>query len=127
MGMKVLSEAVDHAQFTDGSGASGTLKLTRKLPKGAIFLYSKVQVVEAFLGDTSAVLLIGDGSDADRYNTGTPSVFTLAADGVEMGPPGGNRFHAAVQEITLTVTGGSDWGAITAGKLKLKLYYIATQ
>jgi hypothetical protein len=44
------------------------------LPIGATVISSLVTAVVAFVGDTSAALTIGDGTDVDRYNTGTPPV-----------------------------------------------------
>lgn len=123
----VLTETVDYDDFTDGGAAVGTYQLTAgSIPAGAIFLYSKVLVPTGFAGNTSAVLVIGDGSDADRYNTGTPSVFATAAAGVEMGDPSGNQFHTAAVTPTLTVTSASDFTSVSAGQLTVSLYYIPT-
>lgn len=120
-----ITQTALSSQFTDGGGASGTLVLTSQIPAGAIFLYSVATVNVAFSGDTTAVLTIGDGSDVDRYNTGTPSVFTTGAK--EMGNPSGNRFHPSAQSVTLTITGGTDFGAVNPlGSVTVDLYYLAT-
>ena len=37
-----------------------------------------------------------DGSDVDRYNTGTPSVFTTAA-AIDVGAPGRRMSHVALE------------------------------
>lgn len=122
----VLEEAFDHADFTDGGGAAGTIQFAGTVPAGAVLLGSKVLVTEGFAGDTSAVLTIGDGSDVDRYNTGTPDVFTTAAAGVESGVPSGNKLLTADNQPTLTVTANADWGSVTAGKLTVSIYYLQT-
>lgn len=121
-----ITQTVDFDDFTDGGGAAGTLQMDDSIPAGAIFLYSKVLVPAGFAGDTSAVLVIGDGSDVDRYNTGTPSVFATAATGVEMGDPSGGQFHTAAVQPTLTVTSGSDFGSVSAGQLVVTLFYLPT-
>lgn len=121
-----LEEQFDHADFTDGGGAAGTIQFTGELPKGALVLAAKVTVEEGFAGDTSAALTIGDGSDADRYNTGTIDVFSTAADGVEAGVPSGNLLLTAANRPTLTVTANADWGSVTAGKVTVTIYYIQT-
>jgi hypothetical protein len=121
-----ISQTVDYDDFTDGGAAVGTLQMDDSIPAGAIFLYSKVAVPAGFVGDTSAVLIIGDGSDTDRYNTGTPSVFATAATGVEMGAPSGNQFHTAAVQPTLTVTTDSDFSSVSGGTLVVTLYYIPT-
>lgn len=121
----VITETVLISAFTDGGAADGTKTLATQLPAGSVFQYSLVTVNVACSGDTTAVLIIGDGSDGDRYNTGTPSVFTTGVK--DMGAPSGNRFHSAAQTVTLTVTGGSDFGAVnTAGSITVSLYYLQT-
>lgn len=123
----VLAETVNYDDFTDGGAAVGTYTMAAgSIPAGAVFLYSKVLVPAGFAGDTSAALTIGDGSDADRYNTGTPSVFATAATGVEMGDPSGGQFHTAAVTPVLTVTSGSDYTSVSAGQLTVSLYFIRT-
>lgn len=120
-----ISQTILKSAFTDGGSTSGTKTMTTQIPAGAIFLYSEVIVNVAFSGDTSAVLTIGDGSDVDRYNTGTPSIFTTGAK--EMGAPSGTRYHAAAQTVTLTVTSAADFTNVnTAGSITVNLYYLGT-
>lgn len=120
-----ISQTVLKSAFTDGGSTSGTKTLTTQIPAGAIYLYSVVTVNVAFSGDTSAVIVIGDGSDVDRYNTGTPSIFTTGAK--EMGAPSGTRYHAAAQTVTLTVTSAADFTNVNVlGSITVDLYYIAT-
>jgi len=122
--VKSVTEVVNLADFTDGGAAVGTKQLSVVIPQDAVFLAAAVKVPVAFLGDTSAVLIIGDGSDTDRYNTGTPSVFAVAANGVAMGIPSGAMVHTAAVKPTLTVTTAADWGSVTSGRLIVTLYYI---
>jgi hypothetical protein len=120
-----ISQTVLISAFTDGGGASGTKTLSTQIPAGAIYLHSRVLVNVAVSGDTTAVLTIGDGSDVDRYNTGTPSVFTTGQK--DMGVPSGVRDHLVATTVTLTVTTGSDFGLANAlGSITVDLYYIAT-
>lgn len=122
----VLEETVDHADFTDGGGAVGTIQLTGSVPKGAVLLGLKLLVPEGFAGDTSATAQIGDGTDVDRYMTGTPNVFATAADGVEAGVPSGDLLLTADNQPTVTVTTNADWGSVTAGQLTIAIYFIET-
>ena len=120
-----ITQTVLISEFTDGGGASGTLALSTQIPAGAIFLRSRVLVNVALSGDTTATLTIGDGSDADRYNTGTPSVLTTGQK--DMGAPSGAADHTAAATVTLTVTGGSDFGLVNVlGSITVDLYYVAT-
>jgi len=119
-----LEQQFDHADFADGGGAAGTIQFTGSVPKGAVVLGTKVTVEEGFAGDDSAALTIGDGSDADRYNTSTIDVFSTAADGVQSGVPSGTKLLTAANSPTLTVTTGADWGSVTAGKVTVAIYYV---
>lgn len=120
-----LTETVAYSAFTDGGSTSGTYDLTvGTVPAGATVLGAAVTAVTGFTGDTSAVITIGDGTDADRYNTGTPSVFATAANGVSVGAPSGTTYHAAEKTVTLTVTSGSDFTSVAAGSVTVELTYM---
>jgi hypothetical protein len=120
----VLEQQFDHEEFTDGSGAAGTVTFRGSIPKGAVVLGTKVTVEEGFAGDDSAALTIGDGSTADRYNTDTIDVFSTAADGVESGIPSGDLLLTAENQPVLTVTAGADWGSVTAGIVTVSIYFV---
>lgn len=124
--LRKITETVLYSQFTDGGSTSGTYTLTAgTIPAGAIVLFSSVSAITGFTGDTSAVITIGDGTDVDRYNTGTPSVFTTAANGVSVGAPSGTQYHTAGKSVVLTVTSATDFGAVAAGSVTVNLYYLA--
>ena len=110
------------ADFTDGGSTSGTYEYTTDIPKGAVVTRTLITDVTGFAGDTSAVITIGDGTDEDRYNTGTPDVFTTATD-IDAGVVSGTAYHAAAATPTLTVTSGSDFGAVTAGSVTVTIFY----
>jgi hypothetical protein len=93
------------------------------LPIGATVISSLVTSVVAFAGDTSAVLTIGDGTDVDRYNTGTPSVFA-AANQITAGIPSGVREHNAAIKPVLTVTSAADFTNVTGGALTVRIVYM---
>lgn len=122
-GVQCIAETVALADFTDGGGAAGTYQLSQAIPQGALVLNALVVDVTGFTGDTSAVLTIGDGSDADRYNTGTPSVFATA-NMVAMGAPSGTTIHTAAANVTLTVTSAADFTSVSAGQLTVKIWYL---
>lgn len=99
------------AAFTDGGAAVGTLTYASVIPLGAVVRAVYVSNVVAWSGDTSAVITFGDGSDVDRYNTGTPSIFA-DAEAVVMGVPSGVKEHVAAKGLVLTVTSASDFTTI---------------
>lgn len=123
-----IRETVALADFTDGTAAVGTYNLAETIPAGAWVLRAVLRNVTGFAGDTSAVITVGDGdgtggTDVDRYNTGTPSVFSTAV-AIDLGAPSGTQIHTAAATVRLAVTAGSDWGAVTAGALTVSIYFL---
>lgn len=118
----LISQRVAYTDFTDGGAAAGTKALANQIPAGAEVVKTNVTNVTGFAGNTSAALIVGDGTDTDRYNTGTPSVFATAGS-IAAGVPSGTRDHTAAATVTLTVTGASDFTAINAGALTITIFY----
>jgi hypothetical protein len=113
--------------FTDGGSTSGTLVLGLTIPAGALYVQTLYSGLVGFAGDTTAVAILGDGSDTDRYVTSTANFFTTAAAGVAAGAPSGTAFHAsAVSTVTLTVTSSSDFTLVKtngAGSVVVTMLY----
>jgi hypothetical protein len=123
--MVKFSETIAYTDFTDSTGVTGTYVMTEgSIPVGATVLFASCEAITGFAGDTSATIQIGDGTDADRYSTGTPSVFTTAAGGIALGVPSGVQYHAVAKDVTVTVTAATDWGGVTAGSVTISLYYL---
>ncbi len=118
----VITETVARADFTDGGSTSGTYALKTQVPIGAYVERCFLVDVTGFTGDTSAVIIVGDGTDTDRYNTGTPSVFTTVA-ALDLGAVSGTAIHTAAKTVTITITSASDFTAVVAGSLTIRLYY----
>jgi len=112
------------AAMTDGGGTTGTIACPGTLPAGAYVLGTQVRVFTGFGGDTTATVQVGDGSDVDRYTTGTPSVLAALPAGVDVGVPSGVRYHETAKTVTVTITGGADFTAITAGDVEICVAYI---
>lgn len=117
-------QSVAYTDFTDGGSTSGTLNLTTSIPAGAVFVQSLVTAIVGFTGDTSATVTIGDGTDVDRYNTGTPSLFTTAAAGVDLGVPSGTKWHTAAATPKITITSNADFTSVAAGSALFTLVWI---
>lgn len=123
-GIHCITQTFSYSDFTDGGSTAGTLVLDEGIPVGA-YVYRTVLVdVTGFTGDTSATIQVGDGTDVDRYSTGTPSVFTTA-NAIDLGAVSGTAIHTAAKSVTVTITSNSDWGAVTAGQATIRLYYFA--
>jgi hypothetical protein len=116
-------QTITFSQFTDGGAAAGTKDLAVSIPAGAVYLQTLLTGITGFTGDTSAVIIIGDGTDTDRYVTGTPSVFTTAAAGVDAGVPSGTKFHSAAKTPTVTVTSAADFTSVAAGAVTITMFW----
>jgi len=131
VGIRKIGQWVEFGDFTDGAGAAGTLNLSKQLPAGAIVLASKVTTTEGFAGDTSAAMIIGLTADTDRYSLADVDVFSVAANqltGIDSAE-GGVAAPALITTDTtvlVTITAGSDWGLVTAGKAFVEVIYLST-
>ncbi len=118
----IISQRVLYSEFTDGGSTAGTKDLANQVPAGAFVYQTVLRNVTGFAGDTSATIIVGDGTDHDRYNTGTPSVFADAV-AIDVGVPSGTKIHTAAKTPRITITSGADWGAVSAGALTIDIYY----
>jgi hypothetical protein len=122
--MGVLAQRVVIGDFTDGGGVTGTLVLDGVIPVGALVTRVVVSDVTGFTGDTSAVLMVGDGTDDDRYNaSGDIDVFTTVA-ALDGGIPQGTQVHTTAKSVTLTVTSAANFTAVAAGAMTVKVFYV---
>lgn len=121
--VRCVTETVTAASLTDGGAAVGTKTLTAAIPAGARYLATTCTALVGFAGDTSAVVTIGDGTDVDRYNTGTPDLFTTAAAGVDLGVASGTAFHATAKTVVVTVTSAADITPVIAGAGSVALQF----
>jgi len=122
--MGVVAQYVTFADFTDGGAAIGTLTLDGVIPEGALVHRVVLQEVTGFTGDTSASLMVGDGTDDDRYNAAADiDVFTTvtALDG---GAPQGTAIHITEAQPVLTITSAGNFTAVAAGAFVIKIFYL---
>lgn len=118
-GIGIIDATVTASAMTNAGGAVATYTLPldvlgdEPFPAGARALATQFKVTTAFGGDVSAVIQVGDGSDVDRFNTGTPSVFTTGHK--DMGVPSGAVFAATATSVVVTITSATDADALIAG------------
>lgn len=122
-GLGCINQTFAYDDMVDGGGASGTLVLDEGIPDGARVDQSILHSLTGFSGDTSAVITIGDGTDVDRYNTGTPSVFTTNASGCDLGVPSGTAWHDDAKNVTVTITSNADFTSVSAGEATISICY----
>jgi hypothetical protein len=111
------------------ASTSGTYQMAGSLPAGAIVLGMKLGPVVGFAGDTTAVLTIGDGSDVDRYHTGTPTVFTTQAVGVDCGVPSGLKLLTArtgPRSPSPRPPTSRRWSRTRPASVTVAIYYVST-
>jgi hypothetical protein len=122
-GYGCLNQTFAYDDLVDGGGASGTIDLEEGIPDGAVVQQTVLHSLTGFTGDTSAVITVGDGTDVDRYNTGTPSVFTTNVSGIAMGAPSGTVWHDDAATVTVTVTSNGDYTSVSAGQATILICY----
>ena len=110
-----------YTDFTDGGAAAGTYSCKFELPVNFFIERCILTDVTGFANDTTAVITVGDGSDVDRLNTGTPSVLTTATI-IDLGVPSGTRPVTTAFKPVLTVTGASDFTSINVGALTVQVW-----
>lgn len=126
--IRTVGYRAKYTAFTDGGSTAGTLQFPdtwqTTIPIGAYIIGTRVLVHAGFAGDTTATIQVGDGSDVDRYTTGTPDVFTTAALGIDVGVPSGIKHQLTAIRPTITITAGSDWGLVTAGEIEVTVGFL---
>ena len=124
--VSVTSQSVAFGDFTDNTNATGFVDLDTDLPAGAIPIGTKFVVSTGFTGDTTAIVQAGVSGTLDMFTENTDqSVLAAATVGSTPTPDCADGMNAA-KTIRVTVTGGSDFGAITAGVMVVFVYYLAT-
>lgn len=117
-----FSQRITLSQFTDGGGATGTKDLNVTIPAGAYYINTLVTDLDDFVGSTTVTFTIGDGTDVDRYNTGTPSA-AADSDYLDVGVPSGTLLHTAAKTPKVTITDDSDFGDLSAGAMTVSGFY----
>lgn len=124
----IIKQRLTKADFTDGGSTSGTKDLNATIPAGVIVHQSFITNVTAFSGDTTATVTIGDGTDVDRYNTGTPSVFSTDTS-VSAGAVSGTAYHdAAISTVRVTMTSTADFTNVaSSGAMTVSIHYYGSR
>lgn len=123
LGKGVIADTFGYDDMTDGGSTTGTFVMTGDIPAKSFGHVASVVNLTGFTGDTTATIQVGDGSDVDRYSTGTPSVVASLAY-LSLGAASGTATHAAaVTSPTVTITGAADFSSISAGELTLIIEY----
>jgi hypothetical protein len=125
-GLGCINQTFAYDDFVDGGGVVGTFVLDEGIPDGAVVQRAILHtLVPGFTGgaNSTATVQIGDGTDPDRYNTGTPSIYTTNASGVDLGAPSGVVHHDDEKDVTVTATVDNDWSTISAGGATVAVCY----
>lgn len=117
-----IAQHIDYSEFTDGASTTGTLSLDASIPIGAYVLRSYLVNNTAATGVSALTIQIGDGTDVDRYSTGTPSVAS-AASIISLGAVSGTAVHTAAKTPIVTLTEDDDFTDITAWSTTVVIEY----
>ncbi len=122
---KLVSQELDHAAFTDGGGASGSIAFTTgAIPAGSYVLCWRADISEAFTCSSTCTMTVGPTGDKDGWTVGDPS---CAAIGTVWGKADYSDTDTLVEATTVPyveVTEDSDFGDVTAGKMVVTIYYL---
>jgi len=122
-GIVEINETIAFGDFTDNLDATGTYEMLEDIPAGALVLGATLTAVTGFTGDTSAAITVGDGTDVDRYNTGTIDVFTTAA-ALDLGAMSGAAVHIVDKTPTIILTSAAAFADVDAGSMDVSLFYV---
>ena len=130
MGYRIVNRKTVHSQelliadFTDNTDATGYIDIEFPLPAHTIPVAWTATVIIGFTGDTTAKMQVGVSGDLNRYSAVTTGS-CLAADVIGAAVPSENAMlgFGTAQTLRVTVTGGSDFGAITAGKMVVSMHF----
>ncbi|MBW2094213.1 MAG: hypothetical protein JRI80_04925 [Deltaproteobacteria bacterium] len=119
---KLVSQTLAIADFTDNEDATGYIDFDSDLPANTIVIGWKAVISEGFSGDTTAVMQVGVSGDLNKYSAIT-TVSCLAAATVGALGNVDTALATTAKTPRVTVTGGSDFGNISAGSMVVSLYY----
>ena len=119
-----LSETFAIGDFTDNANTTGYVDFTGALPVGAIVLGWKAVVATGFTGDTTAVAQVGVSGDLDRFSALTTGSVLAAGTIGNQPADDSSAFISAATTPRVTVTGGSDFGGISAGSMTVTIAYV---
>ncbi len=126
VGIKTLvSQSLDHAAFTDGTGKSGYIAFTTgQIPANSIILGWKAVISEAFACTSTCTATVGPTGDKDAWTVGDPSVAAVGTVGAVADWTDSDCFVTAATTPYVEVTEDSDFGDVTAGTMVVTIYYI---
>lgn len=124
-GIMTSEITLDHAMMTDSGGATGTYVWTGAIPAYSMPLGLYTETLETY---TAAITLKAGASAAqDEYTNGTTATITSAAAKTLTKYESLGGVVTSLATVYITLTHGSDWTLVTAGKVLIRLIYIATR
>jgi len=125
--IKTLRLEAAASEFTDGGAAAGTYdSRSQKIPAGAIVLGTKISAAKAFIGDTTAVAIVGSTTDDEAFCETAGDVFTTAGGYGAPATTGADTLITAAAVVRITITSGSDFTLLltTGGQIQIEVYYL---
>lgn len=129
VGIGCIEVTLDHSVFTDAT-TTGAYQISSAIPPYSLRLGCVVETIEAF--NEAVTVAVGITAAANEWTSATTGTCTaLAYKGAF--PYGaatiitGAFSGSTAESVHVTLTHGSDFTLITSGKIKLKVFYLATQ
>lgn len=121
----LVSQSLDHAAFTDGNGAAGSIAFTTgKIPAHSLILGWKAVVSEAFACNSTCTATVGPTGDKDAWTVGDPSVAAVGTVGAPADWTDADSFVSEATTPYVEVTEDSDFGDVTTGTMVVTIYYL---
>jgi len=117
---QVLTESIAFGDFTDNANATGYIDFGSTIPEGSIVQAVQINVTTGFTGDTTAVADVGISGTLEKFAS---DLNVVAADVVGEVPAVATAYVSSAATPRVTVTGGSDFGSISAGAATVSIIY----
>ena len=118
----VESQSLVYSAFEDNLDTTGYIDFTGSLPAGAFVIGWQAIVSTGFTGDTTADIQVGIEDYIGIFSADTAQS-VLAAATVGSATLAATGYVGTAVNPRVTVTGGADFGSITAGSMTVKIYY----
>lgn len=123
---QLQSQVLEIADFTDNTDTTGYIDFSAQLPAGAIVLGWKADITDGFTGDTTAVMEVGISGSLDDFSAITTASCLTDASEKRVASKAATSHVDSATTARVTVTGAADFTSITAGKMRVTLYYLDT-
>ncbi len=123
VGLGAIEQTVAFGDFTDVA-ANGYIDLDDAIPVGAVVIGWRCVIATGFANDTTAIVEVGIGGNTAIFSADTAQSVLAAATvaSASLAASSGDSAGAGTT-VRVTVTGGSDFTAINAGEMTVRVWF----